>query len=295
MNSPIGQAHPYVDIVHRASLMYAFASLVVWKFAELSTLGDAVELWAVIALVGYFGIAIATYFVHALLKDTDNQLRAPFRLGNATVPRPVDRSVDVVTHRCRSGRLRRAVLWCRTRPVVLVSREVVMTLQNRVTPLADRGGRMMMAAVATASAEDATTPASGDPRVVAALKAAGLAYSLDEGDFRLEYDVDQERSQRAWVASETARIDRLEIRDVWSVAARGKGDVPEDLARMLLKENVRMILGAWQVNQSQDEYLVVFLAQVDAAADAATLREVIEVVMFSADRIEKQLSDKDAF
>ena len=157
------------------------------------------------------------------------------------------------------------------------------------------GGAMMLAAVATASAEDATTPASGDPRVVAALKAAGLAYRLDEGDFRLEYDVDQERSQRAWVASETARIDRLEIRDVWSVAARGKGDVPDDLARMLLKENVRMILGAWQVNQSQDEYLVVFSAQVDAAADAATLQEVIEVVMFSADRIEKQLSDKDAF
>jgi hypothetical protein len=157
------------------------------------------------------------------------------------------------------------------------------------------GGAMMMVAIATASAEEATTPASGDPRVAAALKAAGLAYSLDEGDFRLEYDVDQQRSQRAWVASETARIDQLEIRDVWSVAARGKGEVPAELARMLLKENVRMILGAWQVNQTQDEYLVVYLAQVDAAADAATLQEVIEVVMFSADRIEKQLSDQDAF
>jgi hypothetical protein len=157
------------------------------------------------------------------------------------------------------------------------------------------GGAMMMAAVATGSAEEATTPAGGDPRVVAALEAAGLAYRLDDGDFRLEYDVDQERSQRAWVASDTARIDRLEIRDVWSVAARGKGEVPAELARMLLKENVRMILGAWQVNQSQDEYLVVYLAQVDAAADAATLQEVIEVVMFSADRIEKQLSGKDAF
>jgi hypothetical protein len=156
-------------------------------------------------------------------------------------------------------------------------------------------GAMTMAAVATASAEDATTPAGGDPRVVAALKSAGLTYRLDEGDFRLEYDVDQERSQRTWVASDTARIDQLEIRDVWSVAARGKGEVPAELARMLLKENVRMILGAWQVNQTQDEYLVVYLAQVDAAADAATLQEVIEVVMFSADRIEKQLSDQDAF
>jgi len=144
-------------------------------------------------------------------------------------------------------------------------------------------------------AQEPPPPASGDPRVAAALKAAGLGYSLDEGDFRLEYDVDQERSQRVWVASDTARIDQLEVRDVWSVAARGKGEVPADLARMLLKENVRMILGAWQVNQSEDEYLVVFLAQVDAAANAATLQEVIEVVMFSADRIEKQLSDQDAF
>jgi hypothetical protein len=89
MSSPTGQAHPYVDILHRASLMYAFASLIVWKFAELSPLGDRIELAAVIALEGYFGIAIATYFVHALLKDTDNQMRAPFRLGSATLPRSV--------------------------------------------------------------------------------------------------------------------------------------------------------------------------------------------------------------
>jgi len=147
-------------------------------------------------------------------------------------------------------------------------------------------------------AQGAQEPApsqSVDPRVEAALKAAGLDYSLDEGDFRLDYDVDEARSQRVWVASATARVDQLEIRDVWSVAARGKGEVPAELARMLLKENVRMILGAWQVNQGPEEYLVVYSAQVAAAADAATLQKVIEVVMFSADRIEKQLGDKDNF
>jgi len=153
----------------------------------------------------------------------------------------------------------------------------------------------LMAAASVAAAAADPAPSGADPRVQAALKAAGLGYSVDEGDFRLEYDVDKDRSQRVWVASDTARIDQLEVRDVWSVAARGKGEVPADLARMLLKENVRMILGAWQVNQSEDEYLVVFLAPVAAAADAAILQEVIEVVMFSADRIEKQLSDQDAF
>jgi hypothetical protein len=156
-------------------------------------------------------------------------------------------------------------------------------------------GALLMTAGSGAFAADETKSANGDPRVVAALKAVGLAYTLDDGDFRLEYDIDKERKQRVWIASETARIDQLEIRDVWSVAARGNGEVPAELARKLLAENVRMILGAWQVNQGKDEYLVVYSAQVDAAADAATLQKAIEVVMFSADRIEKQLSDKDAF
>jgi hypothetical protein len=156
------------------------------------------------------------------------------------------------------------------------------------------GALAMTVAPVAVAADEANSP-SGDPRVVAALKAAGLPYTFDEGDFLLEYEVDEERSQRVWVASDTASIDQLEMRDVWSVAARGKGEVPAELARKLLAENVRMILGAWQVNQGPDEYLVVYSAQVAAAAEAATLQKVIEVVMFSTDRIEKQLSDKDTF
>ena len=156
------------------------------------------------------------------------------------------------------------------------------------------GALLAMAGVAV-SAEEAVTAKTPDPRVVAALMEAGLGYSIDAGDFRLDYKVDDTRSQRVWVASDTARVDQLEMRDVWAVAARGKGEVPADLARLLLKENVRMVLGAWQVNQSRDEYLVVFSAPVNAAADAATLQKVIEVVMFSADRIEKQLSPTDEF
>jgi hypothetical protein len=147
--------------------------------------------------------------------------------------------------------------------------------------------------VAVAAEQEGST--APDPRVAGALRAAGLDFEMDSGDFRLAYNLDDTRSQRVWVASGTTKVDRLEMRDVWSVAARGPGEVPADLARLLLKENVRMVLGAWQVNQGAEEYLVVFSAPVDAAADPATLKEVIEVVMFSADRIEKQLSPTDAF
>jgi hypothetical protein len=153
---------------------------------------------------------------------------------------------------------------------------------------------LVLAGGVTVAAEPEGSTAA-DPRVTESLRAAGLDFEMDEGDFRLAYNLDGDRSQRVWVASGTTRVDRLEMRDVWSVAARGPGEVPVDLARLLLKENVRMVLGAWQVNQGQDEYLVVFSAPVEATASPATLQEVIEVVMFSADRIEKQLSPTDAF
>ena len=134
-----------------------------------------------------------------------------------------------------------------------------------------------------------------DERVTKALAAAKIGYSIDKGDFRLDYKVDATRSQRVWVASKTFRVGSLELRDVWSVAARGKGKPPADLALRLLSENVRMVLGAWQVNQGEDEYLIVFAAPLNADADPNTLQEVVEAVTFSTDRIEKQLSEADAF
>jgi hypothetical protein len=156
-------------------------------------------------------------------------------------------------------------------------------------------GLLLAATGSVALAQEPPPAATADPRVEAALKSAGLAYSLDDGDFRLQYDLEGDRSQVVWVASATARIDQLEFRDVWSVAARGTGEVPADVARLLLKENARMVLGGWAVNQGQDEYLVVFTAQVSADATPAALQEVIEVVALSTDRIEKELATTDDF
>lgn len=168
-----------------------------------------------------------------------------------------------------------------------MSRTCSVRVMAAMTLLLTASGMAVAQAPAAATAPDA--------RVETALKAAGLGFQIDDGDYRLDYKVDETRSQRVWIASGTTSLPPLEIRDVWSVAARGKGTVPADLAIHLLQENVRMVLGGWQVNQGKDEYLVVFLAQVNADADAAALRQVIEVVMYSADRIEKELSARDAY
>ena len=86
MASTDGRAHYYIDICHRASLLYSFAAILLLAFAEISQLPVAVELIAVGAMLLYFGASILIYLIHGLLRDTDNQLKRPFSVGQRRVP-----------------------------------------------------------------------------------------------------------------------------------------------------------------------------------------------------------------
>ncbi|BBY74119.1 hypothetical protein MPRF_10180 [Mycolicibacterium parafortuitum] len=66
-------AHPYVDIAHRAALLYAFATMLLAVFVELSAWPDWVDLIAAAVVVAFFVLAIATYVVHGIRRDTTNQ------------------------------------------------------------------------------------------------------------------------------------------------------------------------------------------------------------------------------
>jgi len=70
-------AHPYVDIAHRAALLYAFATALIAVFVELSVWPQWVNLSAAMVLVFLFVAAIASYIVHGAKRDTDNQFEHP--------------------------------------------------------------------------------------------------------------------------------------------------------------------------------------------------------------------------
>ena len=84
--SPEAVAPVYVDIAHRTSLMYSFSALVLRAFVPYSPLGPTGTLVAVAAPLLFFALAISMYVLHGILRDTDNQLRAPHRLGSLTLP-----------------------------------------------------------------------------------------------------------------------------------------------------------------------------------------------------------------
>lgn len=78
-----GLAHPYVDIAHRAALLYSFALLLVATFVELSGWSTLVNLLAAGAMAFYFYAAVAGYALHGWKRDTDNQFRDPVHGTNA--------------------------------------------------------------------------------------------------------------------------------------------------------------------------------------------------------------------
>lgn len=83
--SPTATAPVYVDIAHRAALLYSFAALLLALFAGLSAWSDMTNVVAAALPLAFFAFAIGGYVVHGVLRDTDNQLLKPHRLGRGTV------------------------------------------------------------------------------------------------------------------------------------------------------------------------------------------------------------------
>jgi preprotein translocase subunit SecG len=73
------RAHPYVDIAHRAALLYSFATLLVAVFVELSAWPAWVNLTAAMIVVFFFVAAIVGYISHGVRRDTVNQFERPDR------------------------------------------------------------------------------------------------------------------------------------------------------------------------------------------------------------------------
>ena len=73
------RAHPYVDIAHRAALLYSFATLLLAAFVELSAWPSWVNLTAAMIVVFFFVGAILGYISHGVRRDTVNQFESPDR------------------------------------------------------------------------------------------------------------------------------------------------------------------------------------------------------------------------
>lgn len=75
MTSENHRAHPYIDIAHRASLLYSFAALVMAELLKFSPYSVRVQLVITCAPLFFFAVAIAQYFKLGIEGKTTNQFK----------------------------------------------------------------------------------------------------------------------------------------------------------------------------------------------------------------------------
>jgi hypothetical protein len=133
-----------------------------------------------------------------------------------------------------------------------------------------------------------------DKRVSRVLESLDLEYTIDDdGDFRLIFKMEGDRTQVVFIQSSTSEYRDLEIRDVFSVGYESEDEViPEDIANRLLGQNWKIKLGAWA---KMGKYAV-FVSKVDANAGGKTLWSAIKLTAKAADEMESELTGKaDSF
>ena len=148
---------------------------------------------------------------------------------------------------------------------------------------------LALALPAAAIAQDQEPEApQADPLVRAQLEALGYGFEVDaDGDFKLLFDLEEGRSQLAYVISGTEEYGALQVREVWSPAYRTEGDAfPVDVANRLLQASHTGKLGAWV---RQDD-MAVLVVKVAAGATGAELAAAITYAIHAADGMEAELT-----
>lgn len=138
------------------------------------------------------------------------------------------------------------------------------------------------------------TPAHADAAVSTRLDARGIKYDVDDdGDYRVVYDYKKEgRTQLVFVSGRTQKVGGMLVREVFSPAARVKGDrIDGAKALELLAESRNNKIGGWEL----DGDLLLFVIKLLDNVDAATLESAMDVAAQTADDMEIELSgSKDA-
>lgn len=135
--------------------------------------------------------------------------------------------------------------------------------------------------------------ATPDPAVGRLLD--GLEYNHeidDDGDYKMVFDMEDERSQLVFVRSQVEEYGSHRVREVWSPAYRSPDpQLPEQVANRLLEDSNNAKLGGWVKQQD----MAMFVVKLDADASAEMLSDAIEAAIRSADAMELELTSKDEF
>ena len=149
-----------------------------------------------------------------------------------------------------------------------------------------------LAASAIAQVGDPDEEPKADSRVRTALDAADLKYKIDkDGDFKLQFTLDDDRTHLVFVNSNTETYGNMEVREIWAAGAVSKGGFSRQKLETLLKKNGQYKVGAWHL--TQDGERAIFTVVVSARASSDTLNSMVRLVAKTADALEEEWLGND--
>lgn len=148
---------------------------------------------------------------------------------------------------------------------------------------------LLIALAATGSAAAADT----DKAVARHLDKLGYTYEVDEdGDYRMVFDVEGDRTQMVYVRSSVEDFGSHNIREIWSPAYSSKTkQFPVAVANRLLEDSQDAKMGGWV----KQDTTAMFVVKIDADATADQLSDAIDAAIRTADAMELELTKKDEF
>ncbi len=155
---------------------------------------------------------------------------------------------------------------------------------------------ILMAGVWNANAQTSVSEIiKSDPRVAKALKETNTDFELSskEGVYKVTYETKGKRTQEARVSSVTEQINGTEMRLVFSFASISKSSPSQQVANMLLQENMERI-GNWGLLKMDDGMFAILIKMyIPATGSGKLLEEALMIVALTADEMEEKLTSKD--
>ncbi len=126
---------------------------------------------------------------------------------------------------------------------------------------------------------------AADASVEARLDARGIRYEVDgDGDYKVTYSYEKEkRTQLVFVSGSIEQINGLNVREVFSPAARVSADgIDGAKALELLADSRQKKIGAWEIAGD----VLYFVIKLPDSADASVLETAMDIAAETADNAE---------
>ena len=115
------------------------------------------------------------------------------------------------------------------------------------------------------------------------------------GHYQVERKLSSGKTQTVFVAKDTEYFQRADVRKIWSLVSVSKDEPSSELIMRLMRQSSATKIGGWAIEKNaSDEYMVMFVAKLDATAPDEAVDGTIEYVARIANAMNGQLSPKTA-